>query len=72
LKGGDCARNCEIARAILAGARGPQRDIVLVNAAAALVAAGKVLTFPEGMRAAAASIDSGAAQGKLEALCRFT
>lgn len=72
LKGGDCARNCEIARAILAGARGPQRDIVLVNAAAALVAAGKAATFPEGMRAAAASIDSGAAQGKLEALCRFT
>ncbi len=41
LKGGDKARNLEIANAVLAGDRGPQRDIVLVNAAAALVAAGK-------------------------------
>src|SRR5690242_16314683 len=40
LKGGDTARNLEIARAVLGGAAGPQRDIVLVNAAAALVAAG--------------------------------
>ena len=40
LQGGDQARNLEIASAVLAGERGPQRDIVLVNAAAALVAAG--------------------------------
>jgi len=72
LKGGDPARNAEIAQAILAGNPGPQRDIVLVNAAAALVAAGKVATFLEGMAVAVVSIDSGAARGKVEALARFT
>src|ERR1039458_9771825 len=49
LKGGDHARNFEIAQAVLGGERGPRRDIVLVNSAAALVAAGKVDTFLEGM-----------------------
>lgn len=72
LRGGDKARNTEIARAVLAGARGPQRDIVLVNAAAALVAAGQVETFLEGMAVGAVSIDSGAARSKVEALARFT
>jgi len=72
LKGGDKARNLEIATAVLAGARGPQRDIVLVNAAAALVAAGKVETFLEGMAIGTVSIDSGAARGKVAELARFT
>ena len=72
LKGGDRERNLEIARAVLGGGRGPHRDIVLVNAAAALVAAGKVETFLEGMAIAAVSIDSGAAREKAEALARFT
>jgi len=72
LKGGDPARNLEIARAVLAGEHGPARDIVLVNAAAALVAAGLVTTFLEGMAVAVVSIDSGAAQGKVEELARFT
>jgi anthranilate phosphoribosyltransferase len=72
LRGGDKAQNAEIARAVLAGAHGPQRDIVLVNAAAALVAAGQVETFLEGMAVAAVSIDTGAARGKVEALARFT
>ena len=71
LKGGDRERNAEIANAVLSGARGPCRDIVLVNAAAALVAAGKVQTFLEGMAIAAVSIDSGAARAKVEALARF-
>jgi len=71
LKGGDPARNVEIARAVLAGEHGPPRDIVLVNAAAALMAAGKVATFLEGMAVAVVSIDSGAAQGKVDALARF-
>jgi len=71
LKGGDPARNLEIARAVLAGEHGPPRDIVLVNAAAALVAAGLVATFLEGMAVAVVSIDSGAAQGKVEELARF-
>ena len=71
LKGGDPARNVEIAQAVLAGEHGPPRDIVLVNAAAALVAAGKAATFLEGMTMAVVSIDSGAARGKVEALARF-
>ncbi len=72
LEGGSGERNCQIARAVLAGARGPQRDIVLVNAAAALVAAGKVETFLEGMAIGTVSIDSGAARGKVEELARFS
>jgi anthranilate phosphoribosyltransferase len=72
LKGGDAARNAEIASAILAGGKGAARDIVLVNAAAGLVAAGKVETFLEGVAMAVVSIDSGAARGKVEALARFT
>ncbi|HTQ55732.1 MAG TPA: anthranilate phosphoribosyltransferase [Bryobacteraceae bacterium] len=71
LKGGDRQRNCEIAHAVLGGARGPQRDIVLANASAALVAAGKAADFSEGVALAAAAIDSGAARGKLAALAVF-
>jgi len=72
LKGGDKARNLEIATAVLAGERGPQRDIVLVNAAAALVAAGRVDTFLEGMAIGTVSIESGAARGKVRELEKFT
>ncbi len=71
LKGGDAPTNAAIAREILSGCPGPRRDIVLVNAAAALVAAGKVESFREAMSKAAESIDSGAASAKLEALARF-
>ncbi|MGA2135469.1 MAG: anthranilate phosphoribosyltransferase [Bryobacteraceae bacterium] len=71
LKGGDRARNLEIAREILDGGRGPGRDIVLVNASAALVAAGAAADFGEGMKLAGAAIDSGAARGKVEALVGF-
>jgi anthranilate phosphoribosyltransferase len=71
LKGGDTATNADIAREILSGCPGPRRDIVLVNAAAALVAAGKAESVREAMPIAAASIDSGAASAKLEALARF-
>jgi anthranilate phosphoribosyltransferase len=71
LRGGSKERNCEIARSVLEGAQGPQRDIVLVNAAAALVAADKVETFLEGMAIAAVSIDTGAAKAKVEALAKF-
>jgi anthranilate phosphoribosyltransferase len=72
LKGGDRDENCRIAQAVLNGERGPRRDIVLVNAAAALVAAGKAQDFSEGMALAAASIDSGAARARLDQLIRFT
>jgi anthranilate phosphoribosyltransferase len=72
LKGGDKARNLEIANAVLAGERGPQRDIVLVNAAAGMVAAGKVDTFLEGMAIGTVSINSGAARRKVAELAEFT
>jgi len=72
LKGGDPAANAEIAQDVLSGCHGPRRDIVLVNAAAALVAAGKAGNLLEGMEQAAHSIDSGAAAAKVAALAKFT
>jgi anthranilate phosphoribosyltransferase len=72
LQGGEAEMNCEIARAILKGARGPKRDIVLVNSSAALVAAGTARGFEEGVALAAESLDSGAAMAKLVALARFS
>lgn len=72
LLGGDREANCEIARAVLGGAGGPRRDIVLVNASAALVAAGQARDFQQGMALAALSIDSGAAIAKAQELARFT
>ena len=72
LRGGDATQNAEIVRAVLGGAPGPQRDIVLVNTSAALAAAGRARDFCEGMRLAAQSIDSGAARQKLEQLAAFT
>ena len=72
LAGGGKERNLEIAQAVLAGERGPRRDIVLVNASAALVAAGKAQNFLEGMAIGTVSIDSGAARRKAEELAKFT
>jgi len=71
LKGGDRETNAAIARAVLSGAQGPQREIVLVNAAAALVVAGKSVDLRQAMQVASASIDSGAARKKVEDLARF-
>ena len=68
LLGGDRAANAEIIRRILDGQHGPKRDIVLMNAAAALVVGGKARDFKEGVALAADSIDAGAARRKLEAL----
>ena len=68
LLGGDSARNAQITMEILSGADGPQRHIVLVNAAAGLLAAGIATTLHSGVGMAAESIDSGAARGKLETL----
>ncbi len=65
LSGGDAAQNAEIARDILAGASGPKRDIVLVNAAAGLFAAGLAKDLVEGVQLSEKSIDSGAAAQKL-------
>jgi anthranilate phosphoribosyltransferase len=68
LLGGDREQNAAIIRAILAGERGPRRDIVLMNAAAALVAGGRAHDLKDGVALAARSIDSGAARDKLEQL----
>jgi anthranilate phosphoribosyltransferase len=72
LAGGDAATNARIIRRIFRGEFGPPRDIVIANAAAALVAAGKARDWLDGVRLAAESIDSGAAGGTLDALVEFT
>jgi anthranilate phosphoribosyltransferase len=72
ITGGDTQANAEIIRKILEGEKSPRRDIVLMNAAAALVAAGKADSLKEAMPLAAESIDSGAARAKLGALVEFT
>jgi anthranilate phosphoribosyltransferase len=68
LRGGDREQNAQIIKGILAGGDGPKRDIVLMNAAAALVAGGKARDLKEGVALAAQSIDSRAAQVTLERL----
>jgi anthranilate phosphoribosyltransferase len=68
LRGGDRGENAQIIRLVLAGEPGPRRDIVLMNAAAALVAGGKARDLKEGVGMASQSIDSGAAASKLAAL----
>ncbi len=72
LRGGDAAHNAAIIRHILAEQTGAGRDIVLLNAAAALWIAGRAEGIPEGLKLAAEAIDSGAAMAKLEALVAFT
>jgi anthranilate phosphoribosyltransferase len=68
LAGGDREQNADIIRAVLDGEAGPRRDIVLMNASAALVAGGRARDLKEGVAVAAQSIDSRAARGKLDAL----
>jgi anthranilate phosphoribosyltransferase len=72
LKGGDPETNADITRGVLSGDTGPARDVVVVNAAAALISAGKVDGFSQGIRVAEEAIDQGAASEKLDALVRFT
>lgn len=72
LKGGTAEDNAALTRAVLDGERGPRRDVVLLNAAAALVAAGKAATLREGIPAAAAVIDSGAARRTLDRAIEFS
>jgi anthranilate phosphoribosyltransferase len=72
LSGGDAAENAAIIREILRGKKSPRRDVVLLNAAAAVVAAGRASHLAEALPSAAQAIDSGAAANKLEALVRFT
>ncbi len=68
LVGGDANVNADLARRVLAGEQGPHRDIISLNAGAALVAAGVAEDLPAGIAAARASIDSGRAVGALAKL----
>ncbi|HTM27374.1 MAG TPA: anthranilate phosphoribosyltransferase [Vicinamibacterales bacterium] len=72
LKGGEPGQNAEIARAVLSGRPGPQRDIVLLNAGASLLVAGRVATVPEGIAVAAEAIDSGRAAEVLRTLATLS
>lgn len=68
LVGGDQNHNAEVVRSVVGGAQGAHRDIVLLNAAAAIVLADRASDLAEGLVVAAESIDSGAAAGVLERL----
>lgn len=72
LRGGDAVGNAAAIRTLLAGGAGPFRDIVLLNAAAALIVGGKAKTLPEGVDLATRSIDGGAAGAALERLIAIT
>jgi anthranilate phosphoribosyltransferase len=72
IRGGSAKENAQIIRGILKGEKGPRRDVVLLNAAAAFVAAGLDPDFQAGTRRAAEAIDSGQAAQKLEALIGFS
>jgi anthranilate phosphoribosyltransferase len=72
LQGGDAQENAAIVRDILSGSPGPKRDIVLLNAAYALVAAGMAESVEEGLERAGHAVDSGLAMVKLEGLVNQT
>src|SRR5579872_1704983 len=72
ISGGDLRANAQIIREILDGKKSARRDVVLMNAAAALVAAGRADSLTEAMPMAVQSLDSGAARAKLQALVEFT
>lgn len=72
LKGADAAHNAAALRAVLAGEKNAYRDISLLNAAGALVVAGKARNLPEGLEIAAHSIDNGSALSVLELLAHVS
>jgi anthranilate phosphoribosyltransferase len=72
LRGGDPATNARLLQRVLEGELGPYRDVVLANASAALVVAGRAADFRAGVERARAALDSGAALAKLRALAAFT
>jgi anthranilate phosphoribosyltransferase len=72
LRGADAETNAQAVRAVLAGEKGPHRDIALLNAAAALVVAGRAPELAGGIDAAIAAIDSGQAAGALAELVRVS
>jgi len=72
LRGGDAETNARLLRSVLEGKRGPHRDVVLANAAAGFVVAGKAQDFTEGVARAAEVIDSGGGLQTLKDLVDFT
>jgi len=72
ISGGDASDNAAIIHEILEGKKSPCRDVVLLNAAAALVAAARADHIQDALPLAAQSLDSGSAHRKLDALVRFT
>lgn len=72
LQGGDRKTNARIVRNIVEGHPGPQRQAVLLNAAAALMVAGKVTDLEEGMKMAGEAIDSGKTRHTLQAMVSFS
>lgn len=72
IKGGSREENALILQKVLEGEKGPKRDVVLLNSAACLTAAGLGTDFKEGIRIAESSIDSGEAKWKLDSLITFT
>ncbi|MFH0844439.1 MAG: anthranilate phosphoribosyltransferase [Pseudomonadota bacterium] len=72
IRGGDGKENARIIRDIVDGEKGPKRDMVVLNAAAALLAVGLADNFSEGAKRAMDSIDSGRAREKLDNLIDFT
>lgn len=72
LKGGDPGMNANIVRSVLEGEPGPRRDIVVANAAAALLVAQRASDLKAAVSVAAESIDSGSARRKLESVVEFT
>jgi anthranilate phosphoribosyltransferase len=72
ISGGDASENAAIIREVLGGKKSSRRDVVVLNSAAALVAAGRVDHLADGIPLAVKSIDSGAAEAKRMALAKFT
>src|SRR5690554_1488130 len=72
LRGGDSVINVWLLREVLRGGKGPRRDVVLLNAAAALYVAGRVDKIADGVKTAGEIIDSGKALDKLAALVEFS
>jgi anthranilate phosphoribosyltransferase len=66
LRGGTPAENAEISRRVLQGEAGPRRELAVINAGAALLAAGAISNLAEGVRMAERAIDAGEAQGAME------
>jgi anthranilate phosphoribosyltransferase len=71
LKGGTVKENATLLRSVLTGASGPQRNIVLMNAAAAVVAGDKAKSLMQGLDLARDALDSGRALSKLEQMIEF-